>query len=208
MKVRIILILVLSVLLIGACAIRRNPTVFVDVFITSYTPAFNTAAYQDYKGKPLVLDSIRNEAANTTMLGYYGQERSIRYTTNFSPDKSTQPLESFLWYALQKSFTHAGITASNDAASDTTLELRLIIASMDDQEAKFQMQLMRGGKLLAQKDVTVTQPPSPTSNAYELETRAYAYIDAITVAILDHPDFKKELLTLPEKPVSKDAIQQ
>jgi hypothetical protein len=208
MKARTIVILLLSVALLSACAARPNPTVFVDLFFASYTPGFDTVAYQDFRGKTVIFDSIRNEARNTTMLGYYSADGNIRYSTNYMPGKMSPPLESFLWYTLQKSFAGAGITATSDNVSETDLNLHLTILSMNDQEAKFRMQLLRGGKVLSQNDITATNPPSPTADTAELEKRSYAYFDAITVAILNHPDFKKEILTPQEKPAQKDEAKR
>ena len=203
MKTRTMVMLVLSVLLLSACA-ARNPKVFVDVFFASYTPAFDTAAYEDYKGKTLILDSIRNEARNTTMLGYYSADGNIRYTTNYMPGKMSPPLESFLWYTLQKSFARAGITATSDIVSEDALDLHLNIIAMSDQETRFQMQLARSGKVLSQNEITVPQSPTTSTDPADLEKRAYACFDAITVAILDHPDFRKELLSPQEKPILKE----
>ena len=199
MNARMIVIILLSFLLLNGCAAHKNPSVFVDVYFASYTPGFDPAAYKDYSGKTVILASIRNHARNTTMLGYYSSDRNIRYTTNYIAGKMPPPLESFLWYTLQKSFARAGITATIDNVSDTALNLNLTILSMNDQEAILQMQLSRGGKTLVQNEITVANPQAPTTDSSELEKRSYTYFDAITVAILNHPDFKKEILRTEEK---------
>lgn len=193
MKRRAVILLCLSLVLLSACAIRKNPTIFVDVYHSIYQPKFDPAAFADYKGKAIVFDSIRNEAGNTTMLGYYSWDRNVRYTMNYAVGRMSQPMESFLWYALQKAFAHAGITATNENLPDK-LDLHLTVLSLDDREAKLQMQVFRAGKTVVQKTITATQNLPPTTDVSELENRTYKYIDILAVAVLSDPDFKKELL--------------
>lgn len=194
MKIRIIAALCLSILLVGACAVRKHPTIFIDVYHSSYQPKFDSALYEGYKGKTIIFDSIRIRAENTSMLGYYSTDGKVRYTTNYAVGRMPQPIESFLWYALQKSFAHAGLKATNDNVADTP-ELHLDFTSLDDREAQFRLQLARSGKLLVKKEVTVTQDLPPTTDPAELEGRTYKFIDAMSVAILNDPDFKKEMLS-------------
>ncbi|MEE9913682.1 MAG: hypothetical protein K4571_18385 [Deltaproteobacteria bacterium] len=194
MKIRAMIMICLSILLISACAVRKPPAIFVDVYHSSYQPKFDPAAYSEYKGKTIIFVSIANESKNTTMLGYYSADGSVRYTMNYSMGKMPPPVESFLWYTLQKSFAHAGVTATNENVADK-LTLLLTLTSLDDREAKFQMQLSRTEKLLIRKEITVAQNLPPTKDIAELESRTYSYIDSMTVAILSDPDFKKEMLT-------------
>lgn len=198
MKIKIIVMLCLSVLLINACAVRKNPTIFIDLYHSSYQPKFDSAAYSEYKGKTMIFDSVKITAGNATMLGYYSADRNVRYTTNYAVGKMSQPLESFLWYALQKSFIHAGLKATNDNVAGLP-ELHLNFTSLDDREAQFQLQLLRSGKLLVKKDVTVTQNLPPTAEAAQLESRSYTFIDALCTAVLSDPDFKKEMLSSQAK---------
>jgi hypothetical protein len=202
-----VIFLFLSVLLINACALHKNPSVFVDIYRSSYKPGIDPANYKDFNGKTIVFYSIGIDAKNTTMLGYYSTDRNVRYTTNYEPGKMPQPIESFLWYTLQKSFTGAGITATNENISGSPLNIHLIFTSFDDREAKFQMRLLREGRLLIQKDIIVTQTMPSTTDVAELEKRAYAYFDSIAVAILSHPDFKKEILTPPDKPTTNNVTK-
>jgi hypothetical protein len=194
MKRYTILISLFFILLICACTLSKikRPEVFVDVYCSLYSPKFNNNNYADYKGKKIIFDSIRMEAKNATMLGYYSTDKYVRYTVNYDLGKMPPPIESFLWYALQKSFTNAGITATNENI-EGALELYLNFTSFNDQEAKFQMQLLKGNKLLIKKDMTVAQMMPLITDTTELEKRSYNFYDAITVAILDDPDFKREM---------------
>ncbi|MRR17947.1 MAG: hypothetical protein EG826_15980 [Deltaproteobacteria bacterium] len=198
MKIKIIVMLCLSILLFNACAVRKNPTIFIDLYHSSYQPKFDSAAYQEYKGKAMIFDSVKITAGNATMLGYYSTDRNVRYTTNYAVGKMSQPLESFLWYALQKSFARAGLQATNDNVAGLP-ELHLNFTSLDDGEAKFQLQLLRSRKLLVKKDFTVTQSLPPTADPALLESRSYAFIDALATAVLSDPDLKKEMLSSEAK---------
>jgi hypothetical protein len=200
-----IFLLLILILGLGACTIKKNPTIFIDVYGTNYQPKLDPALCADCKGKAFILDSIRVEAPNATMLGYYSTDRNIRYTMNYQMGRPAQPIESFLWYSLQKSFTSVGITATNDNIADNALSLHLTFTFIDDQEAKFQLKLFRSGNLLAQKELIAAQKLPSTLDATELENRSYISIDLIAAAILNDPDFKRELLMNIETPAKKDA---
>ena len=173
----------------------------------SYTPGFRTADFSRYKGKTVILDNFINQAANTKTWGYNSADNKVYY-------EATTHLESYLWYCFQKAFQQMGMKVYDQtyggywnpyhpywwgaappprapAAVKGATEFQLILTSMTDQEAKFQVLLLKNGENKLQKDYTVTAHPVSSQDAKELEKGAYKLVDQMIITIFRDRDFQK-----------------
>ena len=173
----------------------------------SYTPGVRSAELGHFKGKTVILDNFINQAANTKAWGYNSADNKTYY-------EATTHLESYLWYCFQKAFQQMGMKVYDQsyggywnpyhpywwgaappprapAAVKGATEFQLILTSMTDQEAKFQVLLLKNGENKLQKDYTVTAQPVSSQDAKELEKGAYKLVDQMIITIFRDRDFQK-----------------
>jgi len=174
----------------------------------NYVPTFRAADYSRFKGKTVIMDNFTNQAANTKRWGYYSADNKFYY-------EATNYLESHLWFCFQKAFQHTGMKvydqtygygaypyhpywwgpvpppARPQAALKDAVEFQLVLMSMTDQEAKFQIFLFKGGEQKFQKDYVVTLPALPSQDPKELEKNAYLLIDRMVTAVFQDKEFRK-----------------
>jgi hypothetical protein len=171
----------------------------------SYTPGFRSADFGRYKGKTVILDNFINQATNTKTWGYNSADNKVYY-------EATTHLESYLWYCFQKAFQQMGMKVYDQTyggywhpyhpywwgaappprapvAVKGATEFQLILTSMTDQEAKFQVLLLKNGENKLQKDYTVTVKPVSSQDTKELEKGAYKLIDQMIITVFKDREF-------------------
>jgi hypothetical protein len=171
----------------------------------SYTPGVRSAELGHFKGKTVILDNFINQAANTKAWGYNSADNKTYY-------EATTHLESYLWYCFQKAFQQMGMKVYDQsyggywnpyhpywwgaappprapAAVKGATEFQLILTSMTDQEAKFQVLLLKNGENKLQKDYTVTVKPVTSQDTKELEKGAYKLIDQMIITVFKDREF-------------------
>jgi len=173
---RKISMLIFSSFIVFACSFTPNNAMNVKVSRDRYTPLIEPSKHAEYKGQWMIFDSIEvSENPNITNFYYLSEDKTIGYTLFYSPGSMQQPVASFFWYALQKTFENIGMVIKETGPLKNVPELNLKILSLTDQEAKFQVSLLRNGFLLMQKEISVIQKLPPTKDVTELEKRQYAY---------------------------------
>ena len=168
---------------------------YVKVSRSNYQTRLDPAKYREFKGQTVSFYTIGVEAQNVTNFYYYSPDGQIGYDLYYSPNKMGQPVSSFFWYTLQKTFDNLGLVITENGPIKNVPELVLTFTFLNDQEAKFRVKLTRNEKLLLEKTISVSQKLPPTKDVNELENRAYAFIDLIAEALLNDPDFKRELFS-------------
>jgi len=195
-----IVCLMAAFLLLG-CAAGSKVTVKQE----SYIPGVRSAEFGHFKGKTVILDNFINQAANTKTWGYNSADNKVYY-------EATTHLESYLWYCFQKAFQQMGMKVYDQsyggywnpyhpywwgaappprapAAVKGATEFQLILTSMTDQEAKFQVLLLKNGENKLQKDYTVTVKPVSSQDTKELEKGAYKLIDQMIITVFKDREF-------------------
>jgi hypothetical protein len=166
----------------------------VSLYVTEYNPQIGTAGYPQLGGKKICLSSIRNEARDTTMFYYYSQDMRVQYSLAGRPHAPMQLVQNFLWYSYQKAFAQAGIEASVDCSAENIPELWVIIQSLNDDELRMKITVMKNRNPVYEKDLMVTMSPSANHDVTVLKKRAYDMIDLTVTKILDDPGFQKSIL--------------
>ena len=194
---RRIFLLILSSLILFSCHFAPPDNVLnVEVSRARYTPGIDHSKHAEYNGKLMIFDSVEvSENPNITDFFYLNEDKTIAYTLAYSPSSMQQPVASFFWYAMQKTFQSLGMNITEKGLLKNVPQLNLKVLSLTDQEAKFQIRLLRNGLLLMQKEVVVSQKLPPTKDETELEKRQYTYLDLMVDTILSDPDFKREFFS-------------
>lgn len=191
------LLLILSSLIMFSCHHAPPDNVLnVEVSRARYTPQIDHSKHAEYSGQTMLFDSVEvSEDPNITNFDYLNVEKTIGYTLAYSPSSMQQPVASFFWYAMQKTFQSLGMNITGSGLLKNFPQLNLKILSLTDQEAKFRIRLLRNGLLLMQKEFVVSQKLPPTKDKTELEKRQYTYLDLMVDTILSDPDFKREFFS-------------
>jgi hypothetical protein len=188
--------LILPLLILFACALTPNTAINVKVSRDRYKPIIEPSTHAEYKGQAMIFDSVEvPENPNVTNFFYLSEDKTIGYTLFYSPTSVQQPVSSFFWYALQKSFENIGMVITATGPLKNVPQLHLKILTLTDQEAKLQVSHSRNGLLLMQKEIIVSQKLPPTKDETELENRQYTYLDLMVETILSDPDFKREFFS-------------
>jgi hypothetical protein len=166
----------------------------VPVSRDKYYPALQPAKYSEYKGQVIIFDSMEIVAPGVENFYYLNADKTVGYTLFYKSDGIQQPVVSFFWYALQKSFEHVGILVKDGIIKNAN-QLHIKILWLSDQKAIFNVSLLRNGYLLYQKDIGVFKPFPSTKDVAELQKRSFEYIDSIAETILNDPDFKREFFS-------------
>ncbi len=198
------IVCLVSAFLLMGCAAGSKVTMKQE----NYTPGFRSADFGRYKGKTVILDNFINQAANTKTWGYNSADNKVYY-------EATTHLESYLWYCFQKAFQQMGMKVYDQtyggywhpyhpywwgaappppraqAAVKGATEFQLILTSMTDREAKFQVLLLKNGENKLQKDYTATVQPVSSQDANVLEKGAYKLVDQMITTIFKDRDFQK-----------------
>ncbi|MGD0021219.1 MAG: hypothetical protein ABSC54_02845 [Smithellaceae bacterium] len=164
---------------------------YVKLFRSDYQTRLDPAKYPEFKNQTISFYSIGIEDRNLNNFFFYSSDDKIGYELYYSHNKPMQPVSSFFWYALEKTFGTLGLVVTPDGPIENVPALVLTFTFLNDQEAKFRITLTRNEKLLLEKTISVTQKLPPTNDIEELEKRGYALIDLIARAILNDPDFKR-----------------
>ncbi len=189
-------VLILSLAILFSCAFPPPEGVLnVQVSRDQYKPLLQSSEFAGYKGQTIIFDSIETEAPNITNFYYLNEDKSVGYTLFYTSTGIQQPVVSFFWYALQKSFESIGIIVKDSGLIKNAARLNLKIMSLTDQKAIFKVSLLRNGYLIMQKDITVSKKFSPTKDVPELTRNAFQFIDLIAGTILSDADFKREFFS-------------
>ncbi len=162
------------------------------VFIkqTSYNPSFETANLSAYRGKPLYFSSVTNNAANTSIWGYYSVDSQYTY-------EAAPALQTYFWDCFIKSFNRIGVkTLANpwDPGTQTAPELQIVLNSVSDQKFVFSVNLLKPGESTFQKEFTVETTPAGTADPTKLEKRGYRLVDDAFMSMVTDPGFRKAFL--------------
>jgi len=189
-------ILILSSLMLFSCSFPPpNGVINVIVSRDQYQPLLESSKFAEYRGQIIIFDSIDIDARDVTNFYYLNDDKTVGYTLFYTSDGIQQPVVSFFWYALQKSFVNVGLDIREGGLIKNTARLNLKITALTDQEAKFILSLLRNGLLLMQKEIIVSKKFPPTKDVSELKKSAYEFIDLIAETILSDPDFKREFFS-------------
>lgn len=176
---------------------------FVKIYRSNYKTNLEPTKFAEYKNKQLSFYSIGIEDQNLTNFNFYSEDEEITYELYYSWNRGIQPVSSFFWYALEKTWRTLGIDVTPDGPLNDVPVLVLTFIHLNDQEATFRIDLSRNEKQLLKKNISVSQRLSPTRDAAVLEKRAYAFLDLMAEAVLNDPDFKREFFLDKEKIASE-----
>jgi hypothetical protein len=154
-----------------------------------------TSKFSEYKGRAIIFDSIDIDARDVENMYYLNREQTVGYTLFYKTSGMPQPVVSFFWYALQKTFSSVGIDVKEGGPVINAAELNLKIMFLTDQKAVFKVGLLRNSHLLLQKDITVVKTFPPTNDVPQLTKNAFDFIDLMAETILGDPDFKREFFS-------------
>jgi len=189
-------ILILSVLILFSCSFPPPQGVMnIRVSRDQYQPLLESSKFAEYRGQIIIFDSIDIDARDVTNFYYLNEDKTVGYTLFYKSDGIQQPVVSFFWYALQKTFENIGIDVRERGLIKNAAQLNLKIIALTDQEAKFIVSLLRNGYLIMQKEIIVSKKFPPTKDDSELKKRAYEFIDHIAATILSDPDIKREFFS-------------
>lgn len=166
----------------------------INVSRSNYQPKIDSTKYQEFKGKAVSFSSIKIKAKNITDLTYYSSDHKVAYILYYEKSTPRQPVASYFWYTLEKSFQHVGMFVTEFRSIPNVPEMILTFTSLTDSEAVFSIRLEKNERLLFEKTLEVTQQMPHTEDKAELEARAYRFLDLITEKILSDPDFKNAFL--------------
>jgi hypothetical protein len=166
----------------------------VPLYLVEYTPKIDAAKYAQFSGKKICLSNIRNDAGNTTNFGYYSKDKRIQYELSNKANTIVMLAQNYFWYAYQKAFLKVGLEASTDCSPKNTPELWIIFQSLNDEELKMKITVLKNRETLYEKDLAVTMPPVEYRSIPGLQKRAYEMIDLTVSAILDDPGLQDMLL--------------
>lgn len=167
----------------------------VPVSRDKYMPLLQPSSFAEYKGQTIIFDSVEIEAPGVDNFYYLNEDKTVGYTLFYTSNGIQQPVVSFFWYALQKSFESVGIVVKDSGLIKNAARLNLKITALTDQRAAFKVSLLRNGYLIVQKDITVAKKFTPTKEVPELTKNAFDFIDLIAGSILSDPDFKREFFS-------------
>lgn len=167
----------------------------VPVSRDKYTPLLKSSSFPEYNGQTIIFDSIEIEAPDVNNFFYLNEEKTIGYTLFYTSNGIQQPVVSFFWYALQKSFESIGIIVKDSGLIKNAARLNLKIMALTDQKAVLKVTLLRNGYLIMQKDITVFKKFTPTKDVPELTKYTFEFIDLMAGTILSDPDFKREFFS-------------
>jgi hypothetical protein len=180
--------------LLCACflAVAGCRTAGTKVFLkqTSYNPSFQTAKLSAYKGKTLYFSSVTNNAANTSIWGYYSPDSLYNY-------EATPSLHSYFWDCFIRSFNKIGVktlVTPWTPGTESAPELQIVLNSVSDQEFAFGVTLIRSGESTFQKEYTVRSSQAGTTDVAELEKRGYQLVDDAFLAMVGDPEFRTAFL--------------
>jgi hypothetical protein len=166
----------------------------VYLYLSEYTPKFDTAKYQQFKGKKICMSNIRNNAGNTTNFSYYSKDLKVQYQLSHASNTPIQFIPSYFWYAYQKAFQYAGIETSADCSSANLPELWIIFQSFNDEELQLKITVLKNRETLYEKDLIITMAAPSSRDSILLKIRAYEMIDLTITTILDDPGLQAILL--------------
>jgi hypothetical protein len=175
-----------------------------------YSPSFRAGDYNRYKGKKLVLSSFFNQAQNTKTYNYFSPDKKLTYEVNVS-------LENFYMSSFTKAFKHIGVNLVDYSYDDSyrghygyrhgywwgapgpggykapkgVSEFQFALLSMTDQEFKFKVLIFKDGETRLDKEYTVTMAAATTTNAADLEKRAYQLVDLAFTTIVKDREFQR-----------------
>lgn len=180
-----------------SCASFTPPEGVLNVPLSrdQYKPLVQTSKFSEYKGQTIIFDSIDIDAKDVENMYYLNGEQTVGYTLFYKTGGIQQPVVSFFWYALQKTFNSIGIDVKEGGPIKNAAQLNLKIMFLTDQKAIFKASLLRNGYLIMQKDITVSKKFPPTNDVPQLTKNAFEFIDLIAETILGDPDFKREFFS-------------
>ena len=193
------MVLAIIIALCGCTAAKSNlhsdfNSYTVPLYLVEYTPVIDAAKYSHFSGKKMCLSNIRNDAGNTTNFDYYSKDKRVRYELSNKANTIVMLTQNYFWYAYQKAFLKAGLEASTDCSPENTAELWIIFQSLNDEELKMKITVLKNRETLYEKDLAVNMSPVEYRNVPGLQKRAYEMIDLTVSAILDDPGFQDMLL--------------
>lgn len=190
---RRILFLVLIMIIVGCSGAATTVNIRRDL----YEPKIDGALHEQYRGKSLFLYDIIDATNNTTNFHYYSPDKKVGYAFYYDGDTWQQPLASFYWYAYRKAFQSIDVYVEEHRAALGLPELRITLLSLDSQELKYSILLIKKGNPVGktfEKKFTVTMPKSSNEDKSVLEKTAYDMIDKTVSTVLADLEFQKAFL--------------
>lgn len=169
-------------------------TYVVPLHLADYKPQINAAKYSQLGGKKLCFASIRNDARNTTNFNYYSRDHLVKYQFSNNENTIVMLVANYFWYAYQKAFAQAGVSASTDCSDENTPELWIFFHSLNDEELQMKVSLIKKGEPIYEKNFAVRMPPVPVRNTAVLQKSGYKMTDLTVEKILDDKGFQDALL--------------
>lgn len=154
----------------------------VQIKQDDYAPALG-GSFSQYKGKPVFLASVNNEANNTTIWYYYNPEQTITY-------EAWPSLTSYFWYCLKRALESAGMRVYENDKPAGVPEVEVTLESLTDVEFTYLVRV-RGRGSAFKKQFTVTMAPAKKGDADYLVKRAYSMIDKMAKAMLGDKEFAR-----------------
>lgn len=194
-RIKIFFVLLTSMILFS-CYVMLPPdnVMNVSLYRDHYNPRLEPSKYSDYKGQLVSFDSIEIDAPDVENFYFLSENKTIGYTMFYKSNGMQQPVVSFFWYALQKSFEKVGMVVETGLLINKP-QIHIKILYLTDQKAKLQVTLLRNNYLIMQKEMTLDHKFSETKNGSELSAKAYEFIDLIAASILSDSDFKREFFS-------------
>jgi hypothetical protein len=188
---------------VAGCATPITVSTMVELNRERYACKIDPAKFLEYRGKRILLSTIVDESKNTSNLHYYNPEQTVSYDLFYSSKSMQQPIVSYYWYALQKTFECTGIKIEEMGLYHDA-ELSLVIKSLTDEEIQFDADLIKKRRIFYSKRYVVRTPRVETKQVDILEQRAYGMLDSIVVTILEDHDFYKAVVKDAAPPVHGD----
>jgi hypothetical protein len=140
------------------------------------------------------MSNIKNEARFTSNFSYYSKDRKVRYQLANESNGGLMLLQSYFWYAYQRTFEHVGIEATDNCSQPNIPELWIVFQSFSDERLKLKITVLKNGKALYEKDLIITVEMLENRDYQHLQKRAYEMIDLAVASILDDSGFQANLL--------------
>ncbi len=171
---------IFTLLIIQGCALH------VPLDSTKYVSDISKSNYIKYQGKEILLNSVINNAADTSIFFYFSQNGKIQY--------GGPALTSYFWYCFNSALLNIGLGVHEHSAPKGVPVFEFIISSLNDSQVKFTFTLKKTVFLKFKKEYIVTMPQSDTKNPEDLEKRAYQMVDLIITTVLDDKEFETVFL--------------
>jgi hypothetical protein len=194
MTLRFILLVIALPMVATGCFTGSRSEIFVPMDYTLYQPRVS-ADLGYFRGKPVFLMNVSNQAENTTLSTWLSPDQTIVYGDPRSGwgGIGGRTLESFFWYSIQRALTQADVRVSSmDNPSPGAPGVEFILNSMTDNEFRYTVQVYDNGAIIFSKGYHVVEPPAPPDQMTPqyLQQRAFRMIDRMVVTAFGDGHFQ------------------